>query len=145
LVVYVGKGNIVTSKIVSLVVVKEIQQDIFALSNAIIEHNSEKTMNVYRDLIAVDNDVNRLFNLVTRTIRDTLLVNYMLAEGAKQNDIAMKMETSPNRVYYLIRNAKSFDVQSAKEYLVKLGELDFKIKSGQIDARTGFEFFLFQL
>lgn len=145
LVVYVGKGNIVTSKIVSLVVVKEIQQDIFALSNAIIEHNSEKTMNVYRDLIAVDNDVNRLFNLVTRTIRDTLLVNYMLAEGAKQNDIAMKMETSPNRAYYLIRNAKSFDVQSAKEYLVKLGELDYKIKSGQIDARTGFEFFLFQL
>ena len=145
LVAYVGKGNIVTSKIVSSVVVKEIQQDIFALSNAIIEHNSEKTMNVYRDLIAVDNDVNRLFNLVTRTIRDTLLVNYMLAEGAKQNDIAMKMETSPNRAYYLIRNAKSFDIQSAKEYLVKLGELDYKIKSGQIDARTGFEFFLFQL
>jgi len=145
LVAYVGKENMVTSKIVSSVVVREIQQDIFALSNAIIERDSEKTMTVYRDLIAVDSDVNRLFNLVTRTIRDTLLVNYMLAEGAKQNDIATRMETSVNRAYYLIRNAKSFDIQSAKEYLAKLGELDYKIKSGQIDARTGFEFFLFQL
>ena len=145
LIAYVGKGNTITSKIVSSVVVKEIQQDIFALSNAIIERDCEKTINIYRDLIAVDNDVNRLFNLVTRTIRDTLLVNYMLEEGAKQNDIAMRMGTSTNRAYYLIRNAKSFDIQSAKEYLVKLGELDYKIKSGQIDARTGFEFFLFQL
>lgn len=145
LVAYVGKGNTITRETIASVVVKEIQKDAFALSNAIIERNSEKTINVYRDLIAVDNDVNRLFNLVSRTIRDTLLVNYMLEEGAKQNDIAKRMETSPNRAYYLVKNAKNFDIQSAKEYLVRLGELDYKIKSGQIDARTGFEFFLFQL
>ncbi|MDD3170888.1 MAG: DNA polymerase III subunit delta [Bacilli bacterium] len=145
LLAYVEAGGTITSKIVNDVVVREIQQDIFALSNSILDHDREKTINTYRDLIAVDNDVNRLFNLVSRTIRDTLLVNLMLEEGAKQNDIATKMGVSPNRAYYLIKNAKTIDIESAKEYIIKLGNLDYKIKSGQVDAKTGFEFFLFQL
>jgi hypothetical protein len=37
------------------------------------------------------------------------------------------------------------NLNKVKEYVIKLGNLDYKIKSGQIDMKSGFEFFLFGL
>lgn len=145
LISYVGKGETITKEIVKLVCTKEIQNDIFALSNAILESNKEKTINTYLDLIASDNDVNRLINLVSKTIRESLIVNAMLKEGSKQSDVATRMKVSPNRAFYMVKNAKGIDVAKAEDYLCELSNLDYKIKSGQVDAKTGFEFFLFSL
>jgi len=145
LISYVGKGETITKEIVKLVCTKEIQNDIFALSNAILESNKEKTINTYLDLIASDNDVNRLINLVSKTIRESLIVNAMLKEGSKQSDVALRMKVSPNRAFYMVKNAKGIDVIKAEDYLCELSNLDYKIKSGQVDAKTGFEFFLFSL
>ena len=142
---YVGSGATITSKDVQLVCTREIQNDIFALSNAILSGEKEKTINTYLDLVSLDNDVNRLINLVSKSIRESLLVNAMLQEGAKQADVAQRMKTSPNRAYYLVKNARGISVDKAKDYLVQLADLDYKIKSGQCDAKTGFEFFLFSL
>lgn len=145
LISYVGKGETITKEIVKLVCTKEIQNDIFALSNAILESNKEKTINTYLDLIASDNDVNRLINLVSKTIRESLIVNAMLKEGSKQSDVAFRMKVSPNRAFFMVKNAKGIDVAKAEDYLCELSNLDYKIKSGQVDAKTGFEFFLFSL
>lgn len=145
LISYVGKGETITKEIVKLVCTKEIQNDIFALSNAILESNKEKTINTYLDLIASDNDVNRLINLVSKTIRESLIVNAMLKEGSKQSDVALRMKVSPNRAFFMVKNAKGIDVAKAEDYLCELSNLDYKIKSGQVDAKTGFEFFLFSL
>ena len=145
LISYVGKGETITKEIVKLVCTKEIQNDIFALSNAILESNKEKTINTYLDLIASDNDVNRLINLVSKTIRESLIVNAMLKEGSKQSDVATRMKVSPNRAFFMVKNAKGIDVAKAENYLCELSNLDYKIKSGQVDAKTGFEFFLFSL
>lgn len=142
---YVGKGATITANDVKLVCTREIQNDIFALSNSILEGDKQKTINIYLDLITLDNDVNRLINLVSKSIRESLLVNAMLQEGAKQSDVATRMKTSPNRAYYLVKNARGISVSKAKDYLVQLADLDYKIKSGQCDAKTGFEFFLFSL
>lgn len=145
LISYVGKGETITKEIVKLVCTKEIQNDIFALSNAILGSNKEKTINTYLDLIASDNDVNRLINLVSKTIRESLIVNAMLKEGSKQSDVATRMKVSPNRAFFMVKNAKGIDVAKAENYLCELSNLDYKIKSGQVDAKTGFEFFLFSL
>ena len=145
LISYVGKVETITKEIVKLVCTKEIQNDIFALSNAILESNKEKTINTYLDLIASDNDVNRLINLVSKTIRESLIVNAMLKEGSKQSDVALRMKVSPNRAFFMVKNAKGIDVAKAEDYLCELSNLDYKIKSGQVDAKTGFEFFLFSL
>ena len=125
LISYVGKGETITKEIVKLVCTKEIQNDIFALSNAILESNKEKTINTYLDLIASDNDVNRLINLVSKTIRESLIVNAMLKEGSKQSDVALRMKVSPNRAFYMVKNAKGIDVIKAEDYLRNLFALDF--------------------
>ena len=49
------------------------------------------------------------------------------------------------RAYYLVKNAKAFDSEIAEDVVKKLATLDYKIKSGQIDAKAGFEIFLLSL
>jgi len=74
-----------------------------------------------------------------------LIVSLMLKEGYRQADIAVKMKISNGRAYYLVKNARSLDLELVKEYVKKLGDLDYKIKSGQLEMKNGFEFFLFGL
>jgi DNA polymerase-3 subunit delta len=145
LISYVGPNGIITSEIVNLVVVKEIQNDVFSLSNAIIEQNKPKIISLYKELIENGNDVYYLFSLVAKSMREIYLVNTMLQEGYKQADIARVLKVSPGRAYYMVRNAKSLDIEKVKEYIQKLGDLDFNMKSGKVDIKAGFELFLFGL
>lgn len=142
---YVGPSGTITADIVHKVVVKEIYNDAFALTNAIIEQNKPKIINLYNELIGSGNDVNYLFSLVAKSLRETLLVRIMLQDGYSQADVAEKMKISSGRAYYLVKNARSMDLDKIKKYVIKLGDLDFKIKSGLIDIKNGFEFFLFGL
>lgn len=145
LICYVGNKGIITTDVVNLVTVKEIQNDVFALANAIIDHNRSKVINLYRDLTKIGNDVNYLFSLVAKSMREILVVGLMLQAGYKQQDVANAFKVSPGRAFYLTKNARSMDLKIAESYVKKLGELDYKIKSGLIDAKTGFEFFLFEI
>lgn len=145
LICYVGPNGVITTDIINKVVVKEIQNDVFALSNSIIEQNKSKIINLYRDLIKLGNDVNYLFSLVSKSMREILLVNLMLQKGCKQSDVASLMKVSSGKAFYLVKNARSIDIEKVKSYIIKLGNLDYKIKSGVLDPKTGFEFFLFEL
>ena len=78
-------------------------------------------------------------------MKDNLLVNLLLEQGLTQGDVALKMGVSNNRAYYLVKDAKMLDINSIKEYICKLSELDCNVKSGQVDPKMGFEYFLFGL
>lgn len=142
---YVGPSGTITADVVRKVVVKEIYNDVYALTNAILAQDKEKTINIYNELVASGKDINYLFNLVARSLRETLLARIMLESGYTQADIAERMGISSGRAYYLVKNARGIDFEKIKINVKKLGDLDYKIKSGQIDIKSGFEFFLFGL
>jgi len=142
---YVGDKGLITVDVVNKVVVKEIQNDVFALANAIIDHNRPKVINLYRDLTKIGNDVNFLFALVAKSMRELLAVSLMLKNGYKQQEVANTLNVSSGKAFYLVKNARSMNLSTIEKYVQKLGELDYKIKSGLIDAKTGFEFFLFEI
>lgn len=142
---YVGPNGVITTDVVNKVVVKEIQNDVFSLSNAIIEQNKPKIINLYRELIDNGNDIYYLFTLVQKSMREIFIVNTILLEGYKQADVARMMKVSPGRAYYMVRNAKNLDIDKVKDYIVKLGDLDYQMKSGKVDIKAGFELFLFGL
>ncbi|MGD9886413.1 MAG: DNA polymerase III subunit delta [Bacilli bacterium] len=142
---YVGNKGLITIDVVNKVVVKEIQNDVYALANAIIDHNRSKVINLYRDLTKIGNDVNYLFGLVAKSMRELFTVSLMISNGYKQLDVANSLNVSSGKAFYLIKNARSMNFNTIESYVVKLGELDYKIKSGLMDAKTGFEFFLFEI
>ena len=124
---------------------KELDKDVYSLTNAIIEEDKQAVINIYQRLIKDGNNPNYLFNLISKSIRELLIVQAMLEEGYKQGEIAEMMNFSSGRAYYVVKNARSLKPQIVKEYVEKLGELDYKVKSGQIDINTGLEFLILGL
>lgn len=142
---YIGEAKIVTNKDVCDVVIKEIESDAFALTNAIVAQDREKTISIYEDLIQIGKSPIELFSLIAKSLILLMVTKKMLREGYKQPDIASKLKVSSGRSMYLIKDAKAFSWQVLEDNILRLGDLDYKIKSGQIDATTGIEFLLFNI
>jgi DNA polymerase III subunit delta len=142
---YVGANAHISTKIVKAVVVKEIESDIYALSNAIMSRDRNRIIPLYHELIESGMDASVLFGSCARAIKDSYVVRLMIEEGMKQTEIAEKLKISPGRAFYVMRDSKNMEMDRLTYFLSQFAELDYKIKSGQIDLKTGFEFLLFQL
>ena len=142
---YVGKNGQITEQVARTLIGQNGLTDVFALTNAIIEQNKEKAYSVYLELTRYEKDVSALIGLITKTLKDNLLVKLYVEEGLDQNQVASIMKVSPNRAYYMIKNANEFQMEVIKLYISRLANLDYKIKSGQVDKKVGFEEFLLNI
>ena len=135
----------ITETITRELISKNSQNDIFALTNALCEQNKKKAFEVYLELTRYEKDVTVLINMISKTLRDNLLVKMLVKEGFEQAQVASKMKVSPNRAYYMIKNANMFSSDVIKKYINNIALLDYNIKSGKVDKRIGFEEFLLNL
>ena len=142
---YVGKNGLITEAIARLLIGQNGLTDVFQLTNAIVEQNKTKAFSVYQELTRYEKDVSALVGLITKNLKDNLLVKLWVEEGLDQSEIATKMKVSPNRAYYMIKNVSEFPVDKIKKYIDALALLDYKIKSGQVDKKIGFEEFLLNI
>lgn len=140
---YVGEREEINIRDIEKVVVKELETDVFQLTNALQDGNKSKIILIYQDLVKAGNDPVKLLGLVSKTIKDTYNVCLMLEQGYKQIDIANTLGVSTGRAYYIIKSARNFKVEILENLLTKLHDLDYRIKTGKIDKNTGFEMFLF--
>jgi DNA polymerase-3 subunit delta len=142
---YVNGRKIITAKDVVEVVTKELEQETFALTNAILEKDKEKIITTFQELIKGGKDSTQLLSMIARSMMDNLIVNHLLTAEYSQNDVANCMGVSSGRAYYMIKNAKVFHLELIQDRITQLAEIDYKIKTGQIEAMTGLELFLFGL
>lgn len=140
---YVGAKENVTLSDIEKVVVKELETDVFKLTNALQDGDRKQVILLYHDLTKAGNDPIRLLGLVSKTVKDTYNVCLMLSKGYKQIDIANTLGVPTGRAYYLIKSARSFKIEKLENLLLQLHDLDLRIKTGMIDKNTGFEMFLF--
>ena len=64
---------------------------------------------------------------------------------ARLRDIQTKLNIKSGYAYNLINNFKSMEMDKIKKCIISLGELDYKIKSGKVNPKNGFELFLLEL
>ena len=140
---YIGDRKVVTIRDVAAVVSDEGETNVYALIKAINSKDKNKTMEIYYSLLNKGNDQIKLLNLVYRSMKDSYTCLKLLDEGKNQQEIAAFLNVSGGRAYYIMKDAKSFDEKTLEEDLIKIGDLDYKIKSGLIDKVSGMELFLF--
>src|SRR5690554_2624690 len=142
---YCGNKKLVTSDDVNNVVTREIESEVFALTNAIMQKDKEKIILIYKDLRKSGKDAMQLIGLVSRSLADIFIASKLLKKGVNQSGVAKAMKISSGRAYYLLRDAKSFSEEDLEQNILNLANTDYKIKTGQIDAFAALELFLFAL
>ena len=124
---------------------KNIEDDIFKLTDAIGERNKIKVLNIYNDLIDNGNDpiyiigaIGSQFRLYKQD-RDLVKINY------KDNEIKTILDIHPYRVKLAREKLNYFSEEFVNNILIKLYELDLEIKSKNTDKFVILELFLLSM
>lgn len=142
---YIGDRKVVSIRDVASIVSDEGETNVFALIKAINSKDKNKIMDIYYSLLNAGNDQMKLLNLIYRSMKDSLTTLKLMESGKNQSEIASFLNVSPGRAYYIMKDAKNFNIRTLEEDLIKIGDLDYKIKCGLIDKVSGMELFLFTI
>lgn len=142
LMIYTAHEMLITIKDVEALVPKSLEENIYELTNAFFINNRAKVIEIFYDLMALNEEPIRIINNIVVKTKELITVKLLLEKKFNQEQIANYFNISLGRTYYLIRDAKKISMDILENFLLKLGELDVKIKSGQIDKKIGLELFL---
>ena len=129
-------------EIIQKVITKNVEDNVYEITNNILDNNQGKALSIYNDLVMHNEDPLRILGILVNKYREILHVKYLVSEGKDKADVARYYNASPGRAYYMMKNASSVKLDVVKKHLNKLEEIDYQIKSGQIDKRTGLELFI---
>ena len=142
---YVGKGGTIRKEDIKLLVPKNINNEIYLLIKAIINHDLALTNQIYDNLITHTKDSLTIFSLISNKFKELLSTYRLLKYGYSQSDIAKFYNVSTGKAYYIVQEARAFKLSDVEFYIDKLAELDYQIKSGKLDKTIGLELLLLKL
>lgn len=142
---YVGKGGTIRKEDIKLLVPKNINNEIYLLIKAIINHDLALTNQIYDNLITHTKDSLTIFSLISNKFKELLSTYRLLKYGYSQSDIAKFYNVSNGKAYYIVQEARAFKLSDLEFYIDKLAELDYQIKSGKLDKTIGLELLLLKL
>ena len=127
------------------VVNKNIESDIFKLTDAIGEKNKIKIMNVYNDLIENDYDPIMLIGVISNEFRLYKQVKDLISIGYSEGMISKHLKVHPYRVKLAIEKTSYYKKEDIENILSNLFKTDYDIKSGNIEKYIGLELLLLSL
>ncbi|MCF7927107.1 MAG: DNA polymerase III subunit delta [Candidatus Izimaplasma sp.] len=142
LVLYAGDMSVVDLHTVKLVITKNVEDNVYEITNNVLDNNRSKALEIYNDLIMHSEDPLRILGILVNKYLEILHTKTLLRQGKDKGDIADYFNASSGRTYYIMKNARSVDETIVRKHLITLEDIDYKIKTGQIDKTLGIELFI---
>ena len=133
--------NITNSDIDDLVI-SNIEEDIFALTDSVITNNIDKSITLYNKFMEKNYEPVYIIGLLGNQFTLLYQVKKLYNMGKNNNDIASILGVHPYRVKLATQNSYYYTEEDLIKYIYKLGNLDKDIKTGNIDKTLGLELFL---
>ena len=141
--IYKDTNKKITKEDIDNVITKNIEKNIFELTNAIVNKNKTKIMEIYNDLVLAKEDPIKLLVTLSNQFRLILQVKLMRQGGYSEKEIVTTLKEHPYRINLAMKS--SFEIEDLKKKLVELSNLDYKIVTGEVDKFFGFEMFLLEI
>lgn len=135
-------GEPVTLPLVEELVTPLLEENSFALVNAFISGDKAKTIKIYQDFKVQNQEPVAFIAQVGNQFRTYAQIYICHEEGLTNDEIATQLKIHPYRVKLAMDQRRKTSLEEVFNILLALSELDYKIKSGQIDRFYGFEMFL---
>lgn len=135
-------SKVVKLEDINLLITKSVEDNVFDIVNAVLEHNVKKAYYLYQDLISNNYDVTQLVSLILNKFNEILLVKRLVDSRYSKEEIMQTFKVSSGRAYYMMKDASKITEETLKKQINSLCLLEYQIKSGQIDKNIGFEIYL---
>ena len=130
-------------KDVVLMVTRKLEDNAFLLSNYLIEGRNIDAVALYKDLRVSNVEPVTLIGQLANQFRLINEVRFLLrVKRLTQDEAAKELKVKPGRIYVLSKFLSQISEKAILRALDDLYELDYNIKSGQVDRYYAFELFL---
>lgn len=133
--------KVITDEDLSLTT-KNINDNIFDFVDYYINKNTEKSLELYQNLILKNYEPIAIIALIANQIRLMYQVKILYTKGNSNDDIAKILEVHPYRVKLALEKSQQYNSLTLLNLLDNLANLDLKIKTGLIEPEIGLELFL---
>ncbi|MFV0504761.1 MAG: DNA polymerase III subunit delta [Lachnospirales bacterium] len=124
---------------IDLVCTKSIASNVFDLVLALGNKEGDKAQEIYRNLLLQGVHPIAMIPLIARQMKLILICKDLLEKRNSKREIASKAKISPYFVDSYITQGKNFKKLFLYNMFKEIGELDYKIKTGQIKAEIAIE------
>lgn len=131
----------ITTSDVMLLIPSPLDDNVYSLIDAVLANNKKLMLKGYQDMKLKSMQASNLVSMLLNKFQEIYNVNVLIKSGFNQGMLAETLNISSGRAYYMIKNAKSYSMKEIKKHLDLLNELDYKIKTGQIDQNLGLELY----
>ena len=145
LIAYCLDRDEITADDVRAVCSNQIQDNIFAMIDAIAAKDSKKALRLYQDLLYLKEPPIKILVLITRQFHNLMREKDLLSDGKRDSEIASRVKIPPFAVKRHLPVLKRFSTEELKSCFETCLQTDQDIKSGQMQAQIGVELLIVQL
>ena len=135
----------ITKDDIDNIAIRDYDEDIFDLVNAIAEKNKNKAFALYNRIIQKEKDSINIIASVASKIRMLYSVKVLSESRIKPQDIATILGVKPYAVQAALEKCNNFSTKKLLLFLDNLADIDYKSKCGLGKGNTLFEIFLLNL
>ena len=88
LLLYAEDLDYVGIDIIKRVITKNVEDNVYEITNNILDNNRSKALEIYNDLIQHSEDPLRILGILVNKYREILYVKLLIKDGKDKNDIA---------------------------------------------------------
>ncbi|MGD9679467.1 MAG: DNA polymerase III subunit delta, partial [Vulcanibacillus sp.] len=143
--IYVGVNGIIDNNIVNLLASRVLEKNIFSLIELVANLEIETAFQKFYDLLKNKEEPVKIVSLFARQFRIILNTKELHRLGYSEKQIASQLAIHPYVTKIAIQQSLKFNEEQLRKILIKLAEVDYEIKSGQMDKVLAIEMFMFYL
>jgi len=129
--------EIIEMKDIELLVKSKIEADIFKTIDAISQKNKKKGLSLIKKHLQIGDSPLYLLFMINFQFRNLLIIRDLIDRGKNYWEISRLTKLHPYVVKKCYLQVKKFILPELKEIYKFIFQIDYKIKTGQIDPETG--------
>ncbi len=140
-----ANGKSIDEDMVTNMISRNLEQDVFLLSDLIVKKQLQQAHQVLVDLLKKKEEPIKILALLASKFRLILQVKILSLKGYPQRKIASELGMHPYPVQLACEQSRYFEEEELSKLLCNITKIDFKMKTGQTDKVLALESFMMSL
>lgn len=145
LILFYDKPSIIKPEDVLNIVSKTINTNNFLFVDALISGDLQTSLELLKDLKTMKVEPTVLLTLIARDIRIMLNIKILLEQNKREYEILSELKLLDWQLEKYLKKAFPYKIKELEEWLIKLTDLDLKIKSGKLDKYYALELLILDI
>ena len=145
IILYYNEPCFIKRQDVENIISKSINTNNFLFVDALIDGDLEKSLALLNDLKTMKVEPTVLISLIARDIRIMLNIKILLEQNKREYEILNELKLMDWQLEKYLKKVFPYKKKELEEWLVKLTELDLKIKSGKLDKYYALELLILDI